>query len=478
MTRGFIALAMALSVALAMLAVACNGGGEALRTPTPTPSPETTPSVMPAVTPTPAIGQTPVGPQQPVALEEEASITEAGAYLAEVSTGRLWRLGGGHLWSPDGSALLSWGCCIGRGGLDVIDVPAGPAVRLVNGDMADAAWSPDGTQIYFSPAEGSLPAGLYAINRDGSGLKQLWDWRSGGIEWSPSGDRIAFGSWDQLKLLELASGEITEVAADRARLIAWSPDGRWLAFNNDSGLYLYHPDTGERRQLDEATDAEQGGRRFAAWSPDARQLAFVSDGGLYLYHPDTGERRQLAAGESGGLPQWSPDGSRIAFGFGPRIAMTYGAYAHDPQVGPQLFHVVEVQGSTEPEPLPPARNLSWSPDGTSIAYLSEGCITGNFDVFTAQPDGSSTKQLTNIPETAMEGPIWSPDGSALAFSTFGELMVVDADSGETRTLAVSDGPEGRDTGIHLHGPPWSTNPWSPDGRYIVFHEAGGHGICD
>jgi Tol biopolymer transport system component len=460
-------------VLIVLLASACGGGEEGARTATPAASPSATASG------TPGVAQTPPGTVWPVLLEEGAHITEEGVYLAEVSTGRVWQLGGGGRWSPDGNALLSWSCCIGQGGLDVIAVPEGPAVRLVNGDVADAAWSPDGTQIYFSPAEGSLPAGLYAVNRDGSGLRQVWNWRSGDIEWSPSGNRIAFWSWDRLKLLDVASGEITEVAADHAAFVAWSPDGRWLAFKNDSGLYLYQPDTGERQHLDEDTGAAQGGRRFVAWSPNGGQLAFVSDGDLYLYDPDTGDRRRLAAGEASGPVQWSPDGSRIAFRFGPRIAMTYGAYAHDPQYGQQLVHVVEVQGSAEPKPLPPAAGLSWSPDGTSVAYVSEGCITGEWDVYVVQPDGSSAKRLTNSPDSPKEGPVRSPTGSAIALSTFGELIVIDPNSGETRTLAACARPEGRDPVlIHLHSSPWLPDPWSPNGRYITFSVGGAHGICD
>jgi Tol biopolymer transport system component len=473
-------IVLALSVALAVLAVACNGGGEALRTATPEASPSATATPAATATPqataiaSPVPTQTPVEGVQPVLLEEGAHITEAGTYLAEVATGRIWWLGDrGGVWSPDGKTLASWGCCIGQGELEVIDVPAGTAVHLVDGDMADAAWSADGSQIYFSPAEGSLPAGLYAINRDGSGLKRLWDRRSGGIERSPSGDRIAFESGGQVYLLELPSGEIAEVAADAARFVTWSPDGRWLAFNNDSGLYLYEPATGERQQLDEVSGAEQGGRRFAAWSPDGRQLAFVSDDGLYLNVPDTGERRQLVAGQASGPILWSPDSSRIAFRFGPRVAMTYGAYAHDPQVGQQLVHVVEVDGSTEPKPLPPARSPSWCPDGTSIAYLSEGCITGEWNVYTVRPDGSSAKRLSDTPDSAKEGPAWSPTGSSIAYSTLDKLMLVDADSGEARTLAVSDALATIGAPLHLHG-----SPWSSDGQYIAFGIGGAHGICD
>jgi len=422
-------------VVIVLLAVACNGGEEGLRTATPAPSPSGTPAATatarPTLTATPVVAETPLGPTQPVPLEEGAPITEEGAYLAEVATGRLWRLGG--LWSPDGKTLLSTGCCVGQGGLDLTDVPAGPTVRIFKGDIATAAWSPDGSEIVFSRYQDG-PKGLYVINRDGSGLRQLSDMAGiWALTWSPRGDRIAFDSDNHLYLLELASGEIADVT-DVAHAYAWSPDGIWLAFDNDSGLYLYEP--------------------------------------------DTGERRQLAVGESGGPILWSPDGSRIAFPFGPRIAMTYGAYAHDPSVGPRLIHVVSVQNSPEPKPLPPGRSPSWSPDGASIAYLSEGCVTGRWGVYSVRPDGTSAAPLTDIGESPMEGPVWSPAGSTIAFSTFDRLMLVDADSQELRSLAVSGQPGAPGPTIHLHGSDWGHSPWSNDGRYIAFHAGYDHGICD
>ena len=139
---------------------------------------------------------------------------------------------------------------------------------------------------------------------------------------------------------------------------------------------------------------------------------------------------------------------------------------------------MDVRGSTEPRPLPPARNLSWSPDGTQIAYLSEGCITGKWDIYTLAPDGSSEVRLTSTPGDAKEGPVWSPTGTTLAYSTFGELMAIDAQSGEVRTLATVDRVGSPSAVLHIHGSEWSALPWSSDGRYVAFHAGFAHGICD
>ena len=433
-------------VLIVLLAFACNGSEEAPRTATPAPSPSATAAATAtatatavatttaAPTSTPAAAQTPLGPQQPVALEEGATVTEMGVYLAEAATGRLWRLDRGGVWSPDGKTLASAPCCGRQGGLDLIEIPAGPAVRIFTGEVDTLTWSPDGDQIAFSPAQGT-----YVINRDGSGLKRLSE-STGWVSWSPRGDRIALQG-PGLHLVEVATGDTSEI-----------PDATQAPWFSGS----------------------------VSWSPDGTLLAFVNDSGLYIYNPDTGDRRQIAVGPSG-FPSWSPDGSRIAFQFGPRVAMTYGAYAHDPEAGMRLYHVVEVDGSTDPKPLPPARSPSWSPNGTSMTYLSDGCITGEWDVYTVRPDGSSAKRpdgssakrLTDTPDSVKEGPVWSPTGPSIAYSTLDKLMLVDAESGELQTLATSGGSESYRPGIHLHD-----SVWSPDGRYIQFGAGGAHGICD
>ena len=209
------------------------------------------------------------------------------------------------------------------------------------------------------------------------------------------------------------------------------------------------------------------------WSPDGTELAFGSESGLYVYDVNTGERRQVAAGPSAGPILWSPDGTRIAFSFGPLVPFVYGPYANDPEVGVQVLNVVDVRGSEEPRPVSPARYPAWSPDGTRLGYVSEGCITDGWDIYTVGPDGGSPVPLTTTPKTVKEGPYWSPTGTTIAFSTFGELILLDAESEEQRTLVASGWPETLGRDIHLHGP-----VWSPDGRYIQFTAGTAHGICD
>ena len=75
----------------------------------------------------------------------------------------------------------------------------------------------------------------------------------------------------------------------------------------------------------------------------------------------------------------------------------------------------------------------WSPDGNRIAFASNR--TGSWDIFTMDPDGSSVQQLTDHEDSDIE-PVWSPDGSPLAFATLRppepgyEVFLVDLDGGQ------------------------------------------------
>jgi len=54
----------------------------------------------------------------------------------------------------------------------------------------------------------------------------------------------------------------------------------------------------------------------------------------------------------------------------------------------------------------------WSPDGRKIAY--QASIAGNGDIYVMDADGSDQIQLTHTPQTEF-GTAWSPDGNQIAF---------------------------------------------------------------
>lgn len=101
-------------------------------------------------------------------------------------------------------------------------------------------------------------------------------------------------------------------------------------------------------------------------------------------------------------------------------------------------------------------NPAWSPDGTRIAFQSSR--DGNVEVYVMNADGTSPVRLTN--NTATDGsPAWSPDGTRLAFASNREsaykIFSVNADGSNlvrlTDNTAADDFPA-----------------WSPDGTKIIF----------
>ena len=58
---------------------------------------------------------------------------------------------------------------------------------------------------------------------------------------------------------------------------------------------------------------------------------------------------------------------------------------------------------------------AWSPDGKSIAFVSdEG---GDDEIYSVGADGQGMTQLTDNAGIADDGPTWSPDSSMLAFAS-------------------------------------------------------------
>lgn len=100
---------------------------------------------------------------------------------------------------------------------------------------------------------------------------------------------------------------------------------------------------------------------------------------------------------------------------------------------------------------------AWSPDHTRIAFDSDR--SGNFDVWVMNADGSGAVQLTTEP--TLDGyPTWSPDGTRIAFTSFrdgnSEIYVVGADGTDPHRLTKNLADDSRPV-------------WSPDGAHLAFH---------
>lgn len=157
---------------------------------------------------------------------------------------------------------------------------------------------------------------------------------------------------------------------------------------------------------------------------------------VFTQRPDGTDRRQLTFDGDNGRPDWSPDGTRIAFGHiedGRRRSWVAVMDAD----GSNLRRLAE--GSPDPD---------WSPDGTRIAFSHPAPAPGGkvgSQIWVMNADGSGPRQVTRS-GTFKGGPSWSPDGTRMAFILVGnpgsptdprpQIGVMNADETGERVLTT------------------------------------------
>jgi len=179
-------------------------------------------------------------------------------------------------------------------------VPSAAAAAVTDGQWVLVDQQPAGqTLVTLNPPSAGSDVGLRTLHTAPAGVALE------APQWSPDGNRIVFVEGGRLRLYDVASGNVSEVAPEGTSP-SWSPDGSRIAFLRGGALLTRALDgSGEQTLPIDAT-----GVRDAAWSPDGAWFALWLGDRLDTVRVDGSEREPFDVDVRGGVA-WAPDASGL-----------------------------------------------------------------------------------------------------------------------------------------------------------------------
>jgi Tol biopolymer transport system component len=370
-----------------------------------------------------------------------------------LDTGELAVEYSGHAWSGDGK----WIAFTATGGEEVqkrgypgiyIIPSQGGKPRKIHEDRRGLRFvnyrmslSPDGKILAFSAIDGEKKEQhIFTMPVDGEGPKLLAEMQAREPVFSPDGRMIAFVEDSELGArggslyVVSAKGSPPKLAAKAGMATSpvWSPGSDMIAYIDwrDKAARIHVVPVGKDGKAEPtAIDAPQGFQGIeylAGWTPDNTIGAVFNpprEFGLYAVGAEGGQAAVVSHGGNPLHPRFSPDGKRI-FHFN-----TSG----DPKGGwggPQNLGlaVVSVEGGpvkvlpldTDDEMILAdiCRGNAVSPDGKTLAFSARTAKDSGpgFHVWTLSAEGGRPRRITDAPGPATDiSPCWSPDGKRIAF---------------------------------------------------------------
>lgn len=371
--------------------------------------------------------------------------------------------------SPDGKTIAFTGQYDGNTEVYSIPIDGGEPQRLTYSALVSRdqvgermgpnnivmGWTPDGKQIIYRSKQynfSGLRGRICKVSSEG-GLPEIIPASEGGFcSYSPDGKKLAmnrmfreFRTWkyyrggqaDDIWINTVGTNKLEKITDNDAQDIFPMWIGKEVYYLSDRdrimNLFVYDTVTKQTRKV---TDFTEYDCKFPSFSKD--YIVFENGGYIYRYDVKKGgepvkiqislrsddiySRPEFRTGITGSIASSdiAPDGSRIL------IEMRGDIFSLPAENGP-VYNLTRSPESHE-------RSVSWSPDGSTIAWLSDK--SGEYQVYTAPYDNfDAARCLTNFKSGYPGGLMWSPDSKTLYFTTdTRELYRLDAASGKLDML--------------------------------------------
>ena len=247
---------------------------------------------------------------------------------------------------------------------------------------------------------------------------------------SPDATQVAFVALGDLWLMPIG-GEAKRLTNDRFVEMhpTWSPDGRSLAFSSDRDgtmdIWVRDLASGDDRKI--ASEATK-----ASWAPRGNEIAYITrEGAIGI----TGRTAPIHPPiRDPGRPTWAPEGL---------IAITtLQPYSSRFREGTNQLLMVPTAGGPSRRPNPLAhRSIGtrehdgpvWSRDGSKMAFVMEGRL----HVMPTTPTGETSGPPRQVSNEIADSPSWAADSRRLLYQTAAGLKLLDVTDGRVTDVPVA-----------------------------------------
>ncbi len=266
-------------------------------------------------------------------------------------------------------------------------------------------------------------------------------------------DKVAFMYGGDLWLASTSGGVARRVTSHPGRELfpKFSPDGKWIAFtgqyDGNFNVYVMPSDGGQPKQLtfhqgsaQPLSDRMGIHNEVVTWTPDSKRIVFLSRRDAsngWIKRPFTvsidGGLPQPLPMDQGGLLSYSPDGSKIAYNMIFRNFRTWKRYTGGLA---QAITIYDLKNNSSYD-IPHTEYTDTFPmwQGNTIYFTSDRGPEHHLNLYSYDLDSKQVRQLTNFADWDVMWPSLGAD--AIVFENAGYLYTYDFQSKQPKKLNIS-----------------------------------------